>query len=247
MSGITHVDRGGTGRDLVVLLHGLAATGAVWHRVASRVAQQGRRWVAPDLRGHGGSASDGPFWIGQHAADIAALIADEDRAHVHLLGHSFGGALAAMLGKRPFAAASARGRLGVKTDWPETDVAFSHALAAKPARRFATRGEAEERYLKAAGLHGLVGADAPEAARGVRAVGDAWETTIAPGVFACAGPSTEDILRAVRCPLRLATGTEDPMTNAATLRAIDPGTVFLPGLPHNAHVVAPDSVAALLE
>lgn len=243
-----HVERGGKGVELVVLLHGLAATGAVWHGLTARIEARGRRWIAPDLRGHGASASAGPFGIGNHAADVADLLAGEDMAQVTILGHSFGGVVAAMMACGLFGPVPARViALAVKTDWPDADIQGAHAMAARPARCFPTQAETQERYMKLAGLHGLVAPDAPQAARGVTARDDGWALSMHPGVFACVGPSVTDILRGVACPLRLAAGTGDRMVSRETLRAIDPGAVFLPGLPHNAHVADPGAVAALID
>jgi hypothetical protein len=45
----------------------------------------------------------------------------------------------------------------------------------------------------------------------------------------------------------MAAGSADAMATPATMRAIDPGAVFLPGLPHNAHVADPGAVVALLD
>ena len=45
--------RGGDGEELVLLLHGLAANAAVFSRLVPLVEASGRRWITPDLRGHG--------------------------------------------------------------------------------------------------------------------------------------------------------------------------------------------------
>ena len=247
-----HVEQGGeqsgSGDRLVVLLHGLAATGAVWGALTPLIEARGWRWIAPDLRGHGASASVGPFGIGNHAADVADLLAGEDMGRVTILGHSFGGVVAGALGSGIFGPLPARiVALGVKTDWPDADIAGALAMAARPAKVFATGVEAQERYLKVSGLFGLAGADDPIAARGVAAVPGGHALAMNPGVFSCVGPSVEGVLRAVRSPLRLAAGGADPMVNPATLRAIDPGAVFLADLPHNAHVADPAAVLGLLE
>lgn len=242
-----HVEGGGQGADLVVLLHGLGATGAVWRGVAERIAASGRRWLAPDLRGHGRTGGPGPFGYGMQAADLAALLAPEDPARVTLLGHSFGGVVAALAATGLFGPVPARViALGVKTDWSESDVAGAQALAARPGKTFATRAEAMDRYLKVSGLSGLIDPDAPEAEGGIRAQGEGWALAMDPGVYAAVGPDVPAILSACRAPLRLAAGACDPMATPATMRRIDPDAVLLPGLPHNAHVADPGAVAALL-
>ena len=67
-----------------------------------------------------------------------------------------------------------------------------------------------------------------------------------PGVFGAVGPSVPDLMRGARCPLSMAVGSEDPMVDLATMKGIDPAARTLPGLPHNAHVAAPEAVAALV-
>lgn len=242
-----HVERGGQGDRLAVLLHGLGATGAVWHGVARALARRGWRWMAPDLRGHGRSPHGGPFGYGMHAADLAGLLAAEDPGATVLLGHSFGGVVAALAASGLFGPVPARVvALGVKTDWSAAEVAQAQAQAGRPGRVFATRAEALDRYLKVSGLAGLIGPDAPEAEGGIRAQGEGWVLAMDPGVFGAVGPDVPAILAAVRCPLRLAAGAEDPMVSPATMRRLDPGAILLPGLPHNAHVANPEAVAALL-
>lgn len=241
------VAAGGSGARLAVLLHGMGATGAVWRGVAERLEARGWRWIAPDLRGHGRSPLDGPFGFDDHAADLAPLLAAEDPAQVHVLGHSFGGVVGATLASGRHGPPPARLiTLAVKTDWSPEDIAGMRAQAARPLRVFATRDEAQERYMKVSGLHGLVASDAPEAAAGIRAVDGGWALAMAPRVGEVSDTDVPATLRAVRCPLRMVAGTADAMASPATMLAIDPGAVFMPGLPHNAHVADPGAVAALL-
>ena len=244
---VLFVERGGAGPELVVLLHGLGATGAVWRGVAVRLEAQGKRWIAPDLRGHGNSASEGPFGFGNHAADVAELLAGEDMARVTVLGHSFGGVVGAVLAGGLFGPLPARlVTLGVKLIWSEAEIAGAQAMALKPGKVFASEAEAQERYLKVSGLHGLVAPDAPEAERGVIAVPGGYALAMKPGVFGAVGPSVPELMRAARCPLTMAAGAEDPMVDLATMQAVSPDAQTLPGLPHNAHVVDPEAVIALL-
>ena len=94
--------RGGRGERLLVLLHGMGANASVWERMLPLIEGAWRgRWLAPDLRGHGRSVRDGPYGFGMHAADVAALIAPEPPDSVTLVGHSFGGAVAALVASQP--------------------------------------------------------------------------------------------------------------------------------------------------
>lgn len=246
------VERGGSGDELVVLLHGLGATGAVWRGLIPLIEARGLRWIAPDLRGHGASGSVGPFGMGNHAADVAALLAGEDPARVTVLGHSFGGVVGAVMAGGLFGRPPARLiALGVKTDWAPEDIAGAQALAAKPTRVFDTWDAAQERFLKVSGLFGLVDADSPLAARGVHETAEGFTLAMDPGVYTAVslpkGHAVVDLLAQVQCPMRLAAGGADTMITPQTLQRLDPGAVFLPNLPHNAHVADPAAVAALLE
>ena len=63
-----HVERGGTGEPLLVLLHGMGANATVWKPLLPFVAAQWPgRWIAPDLRGHGRSPCQPPYGCGVHA------------------------------------------------------------------------------------------------------------------------------------------------------------------------------------
>jgi pimeloyl-ACP methyl ester carboxylesterase len=82
----------------VVLLHSTGASGSQWRRLAAAL---GGRFhvIAPDLCGYGGTApwpGDGEISLAAEAQVIGALIERLDQP-VHLVGHSFGGAVALRL------------------------------------------------------------------------------------------------------------------------------------------------------
>ncbi|OGP84745.1 MAG: hypothetical protein A2Y95_03760 [Deltaproteobacteria bacterium RBG_13_65_10] len=89
-----HYLQAGDGPDLV-MLHGLAADLSFWFlRIVPRLKD---RWrvTALDLRGHG--YSDAPpsgYRTADLAEDLLALIDHLDIARPHVVGHSFGGAVA---------------------------------------------------------------------------------------------------------------------------------------------------------
>ena len=86
----------GSGRP-VVLLHGWGMSLDTWSYAAVIVSDQ-TRFIAVDLRGHGGSS---PMPVGADAgllaADILALLAVLDLRDVVIVGHSFGGIVAQVL------------------------------------------------------------------------------------------------------------------------------------------------------
>lgn len=185
------VSQGGSGERLVVLLHGLGAHRAVWERMLAIADQYWPgRWMAPDLRGHGRSVKSGPYGYGIHAADIADLIADE--ADVTLMGHSFGGVIAALTGSGLFGPKVRDvAAFGVKIVWTAEETAKAQELALKPARTFARREEAIERALKLAGLFGLVEANSETAAAGVIGTEGQWQGAMDPRIYGAVGPSVE--------------------------------------------------------
>lgn len=82
----------------VVLLHSTGASSSQWRRLAAELSDR-FHVIAPDLCGYGGTASwqgEGEISLAGEAALVAALIERLDQP-VHLVGHSFGGAVALRL------------------------------------------------------------------------------------------------------------------------------------------------------
>ena len=87
--GTLHGLRFGTGPRTVLAVHGITASAMAWPAVAAALPED---WslVALDLRGRGASRElPGPFGLGAHAADVAA-VASALGGHPVLLGHSMG-------------------------------------------------------------------------------------------------------------------------------------------------------------
>ncbi|WP_280154778.1 alpha/beta hydrolase [Piscinibacter sp. XHJ-5] len=79
----------------VVLLHSTGASGAQWRALVERLAQR-HHVLVPDLLGYGATGDwggNGAFSLAHEGAIVAALL---DRVHepAHLVGHSYGGAVA---------------------------------------------------------------------------------------------------------------------------------------------------------
>jgi pimeloyl-ACP methyl ester carboxylesterase len=89
----------------VIALHGSASTGAQWRSLVGYLA--GRfKVVTPDLPGYGRSQAGRLGGLAGDAAAVAALI-DQIGAPAHLVGHSWGGAVALRLARvRPDAVRS---------------------------------------------------------------------------------------------------------------------------------------------
>ncbi len=104
---MTHWFEGATGQRLaadlygpdegtpVLLLGGMGQTRHSWRRAAQRIADNGRRAITLDFRGHGESdrAVDGEYGYHSQAADIAGVARAVGRPMV-LAGNSFGGKIA---------------------------------------------------------------------------------------------------------------------------------------------------------
>jgi pimeloyl-ACP methyl ester carboxylesterase len=90
-----HYEEKGSG-PLLVLLHGFPLDLRMW---AAQVEELSSRWhvLAPDFRGFGQSAADGPFTVPSLADDIHALVA---RRKCVLAGLSMGGYVAMNVARR---------------------------------------------------------------------------------------------------------------------------------------------------
>jgi pimeloyl-ACP methyl ester carboxylesterase len=236
--------RGGHGDRLLVLLHGMGANADGWEPLLSRIARDWRgRWLAPDLRGHGRSAREGPWGVGTHAADVAGLIAAEAPGAVTLVGHSFGGAVAALVASGWFGPrVRAVAAFGVKIEWTEHEIAKALALAGRPSSVFPTRAEAAARYLRISGLEGLAAPTSATATAGVTGEEGRFQVAMDPRAHAAVGPPIAGLLRLAEAPLRLAAGARDPMVTLEQMRRIDPAARVFDGAGHNAHWEAPEQV-----
>lgn len=94
-----HVAEGGSGRA-IVLLHGYPQSGEIWRFIAPELARS-RRVIIPDLRGMGlsGIAPSG-YDLPNLAEDIHQLVRTLDPGEVDVVGHDWGGAVAAVYALR---------------------------------------------------------------------------------------------------------------------------------------------------
>jgi pimeloyl-ACP methyl ester carboxylesterase len=102
---MSQVDVGGVGIDYqvtgqgrpVVLLHGFPGSARLWRHQVPALAEAGFQVIVPDLRGYG--RSDKPQAIEAYslpllAADVQAILAQQEIARAHMVGHDWGAALA---------------------------------------------------------------------------------------------------------------------------------------------------------
>ena len=87
-------EKNGAGDTLVVLVHGWCCRRSDWHAYLES-APETVSFLAPDLPGHGDSASTPGTWtVAGMARDLAAMVNARRPARVVLVGHSMGGAVA---------------------------------------------------------------------------------------------------------------------------------------------------------
>jgi len=232
------------GDPVLLLLHGLGATGEVWQGLLER------NWpgevLVPDLPGHGRSPSLPAYTFESMAASVASVV--PPGRQVVVLGHSLGGVLALTLadGSHGIDVGAACG-LGIKLRWSDAELAKAAEVAARPPRGFATRAEAVDRWLRMSGLAGLVPADSPLVAAGVVESTDGWRVAVDAGAFGVGAPDVPALLARATCPTILAAGERDPMCPPSDLLDVDADATVLPAAGHNVHVESPLTLWPILD
>ncbi|SCL48647.1 Pimeloyl-ACP methyl ester carboxylesterase [Micromonospora citrea] len=235
------------GRRVLLLLHGMGATGDVWLPSAPLLERRWPgRWLAPDLAGHGWSPPLPSYSFAGLADRLAAGLTVGDRLVV--LGHSLGGVVGLALAARDAGLpVDAVVGLGIKAVWSPAELARAGELAGRPVTWFAGRDEAARRYLRVAGLTGLFAPDHPVVEAGLRQVDGRWRLAMDPAAFGVGEPNLPALLAATDVPVLLARGEHDPMVTDAQLKELGVPVATLPGLGHNAHVEDPEAVLALVD
>lgn len=232
------IRRFGDGSPTLLLLHGLGVNGDVWDRFRERLGNWPGRVVVPDLRGHGRSPHAPIYSDEDHAADIADLLRHDDE--VYIVGHSMGGMISLVMSNGAFPV-SVKGlfAFGVKAIWTGEEHAKLKAFADAPAKVFATKAEATERFLKVSGLKGLVDAGAPVVEAGISKVESGYRLAADPRTTMVAGTSLRQAFQASKVDKQLACGEKDALVTVAQLLAIDPLAINLGPYGHNIHVEDP--------
>ncbi|MGN6794202.1 MAG: alpha/beta fold hydrolase [Streptosporangiaceae bacterium] len=241
------VHEGGSGEPLLVLLHGLGATGDVWDSWRPLLSQRWPgRWLAPDLPGHGGSPPLAAYTFDGFAAGVAGVIRPD--AHAVVLGHSLGGVVGLALASGGFGIhVRAVIGLGIKVVWTGEDLDRARAVASRPVAWFSSRDEAAARYLRVSGLNGLLTASDQTVDAGLREHDGRWRLAMDPGTFAVGAPDMAHLIAHSQAAVTLARGELDPMNTNEQLAALGVRAVTLPGLGHNAHVQNPELSSTLLD
>ena len=249
-----HVERGdvtlafartGGAKPPMLLLHGLAASGACWTPVARAFADR-FDVIMLDARGHGDSSAP-PHGYGyeDHVRDVISVI---DGLHLEapvLVGHSMGGMTAALVASRypnvarvvladPTFLTPARQR-----EVYESDVAEQHRRLLRRSRR-----EVED-DLRKRHAHRTAETIAHLADARLRTNVAAFDVLVPPN------PAYENIVAAIDVPILLVTGDAGVVTleTARHLSAINLHlrVEVIAGAGHGLHVDRPDAFAAALE
>jgi pimeloyl-ACP methyl ester carboxylesterase len=241
------IHQGGSGEPVLLLLHGLGATGDVWEGWRPLLARRWPgRWLAPDLPG----SRRLPATIELHLR----VPGRRGRGHRrHRCPHCRAGTLAGR-GRRPgpcrrrVRRAGAGGhRLGIKVAWTEDELDRARAAARRSPAWFASRDEAVARYVRISGLAGLLDAAGPAVDAGLHEQRGRWRLAMDPGAFAVGAPDMTQLLARCRARVTLARGEHDAMNTDDQLTRLGVPTVTLPGLGHNAHVENPHLSSTLLD
>ncbi|MBO9512472.1 MAG: alpha/beta hydrolase [Variovorax sp.] len=243
---MTSIEQGGDGADLLLMLHGLGATAGVWSPMCAQAPAHWRgRWLALDLPGHGEADREPSYAIGQCAAAVARVVLPHiaPAGRLVVLGHSFGGVIGLALASGWFGLLPHRVfGAGIKVAWSDEELRRMEALAAQPARRFATPEEAWDRYLKVSGLAGIATPGCAAVRRGVVHDGEGWRLAMDPRANAVGKPPLDELMTLARCPVHLGRGAGDALVTMAQTRTLDAGASDLGPFGHNVMVEAPERV-----
>jgi pimeloyl-ACP methyl ester carboxylesterase len=249
-----HVDRGGDGEPVLLLLHGMGGSAALWTGLTDLLDQHWPgSWIAPDLPGHGRSPLLPEYAYESIAGSVAQTVVEEigPGRPIAVLGHSLGGAVGLALAAGDFdLAVTGVAGVGIKVRWSEQDLAGARELSTRIAPGCPTREEAAERAVKVAGLWGLWTIDHPGVDSLLDRIRDTWRQAFDLKVLAVGAPLMTHWLERLAergIPVTLAAGERDPMSPVEHLKELVPEPVILPGLGHSAHVEDPAALLPLLE
>ena len=232
---------------LLVLLHGLGGTAAVWDGWVDVLEEDWPgHWLALDLPGHGHAPTLPRYSFGSMAAHVAEML--PPGRPVVVLGHSLGGVVALALSSGWFGVrVSGVVGLGIKVAWTGDELGRAAAQATRPVDWFDDRSDAAARWLKVSGLEGLRGVDDAVVAAGLREQDGRWRLALDPAAYGVGAPDMTGLLAATKADVVLARGEHDHMVSDEQLAELPVATAVVPGLGHNAHVEDPAAVAALLQ
>lgn len=228
----------------LVLIHGLGATKGVWHDVREALDWPGRV-IAADLPGHGSAAWTGDYTVGSLAAAVSAHCEHDEP--VVVAGQSLGGGVGVCLASQLFRpVVQGVVAIGVKVVWTDDDVAGMAKVASRGVRFMESRDEAVQRFLRNAGLAGVVGPDHPAVTDAVVETPEGWRVAQDPATFGQKKLDMAGLLAAATCPVVLGAGADDAMCTEHDLAGFTDDARIAAGAGHNVQVEQPEWVAGLI-
>jgi lipase len=88
---------GRAAQEAIVCIHGVGQHGGVFAELGEHLAARGEAVTAVDLRGHGDSGREPPWSVGRQLQDLLLTLDTCGIRRATLIGHSFGGLVAAAL------------------------------------------------------------------------------------------------------------------------------------------------------
>jgi pimeloyl-ACP methyl ester carboxylesterase len=247
------------GGQTVLLLHGIPGVGASWHGV-SRLLSARYRLVVPDLIGFGASARTDDLdalWADAQAGAVVALLDDLGVDDALVVGHDFGGPVAAhLVAQAParvaglvLAATNAFGDTPIPFPlsgirWPGLGRTWERLIFSAPSLRMMVKQGIGGRALE---LDPRLYVGDRDQTRAIRIIFTAALRELARRY----GPITE-LLGRVAVPTRVVWGDRDPffpVAQAHRTAALIPGarTTVLPGAGHFLPAERPAELAAEIE
>jgi pimeloyl-ACP methyl ester carboxylesterase len=227
----------------VVLVHPINSDRGVWEPVTALLDSP---TVALDLRGHGGSASYGPYTIDGYVRDVLAVLDALDIESAHLAGGSLGGSIAlALASERPDRVRS------VTTFGSTLGTGLAPEAIEEMVARLRELGT-EDYFAELVPL--IVGVDyraEPRVLDAMRHAAAGRDVDVVSEVLRGAfGADIRHLAGRVDVPVRAVTGTEDPTCPPAMTEEIAEATggrvTFLDGVGHLPMLETPRRVAELI-
>lgn len=97
---LAHRQTGDPAGPPALLLHGMGRSAATWDGFAAALAGAGRRAIAIDARGHGGSSRAEEYSFAAMVDDLLGFLDEHGLGRVDLIGHSMGGGVAQLFAGR---------------------------------------------------------------------------------------------------------------------------------------------------
>ena len=210
-------DGSAAARRRSLLLHGLGVNGAVWQPLLAELRRLARHasWCRISAA-TAARRTRGPMSIGQHAADVAALIEPGERVdHRRPLDGRPGRPAARERLVRHQRRAHARASAS-RSPGSADEIAKVKQFATTPIRGFDTREAAVERFIRVSGMAGRVDATSPVVEAGIVREDERYRLAADPATTLVAGAPIAHDHGGLRRGLedRLACGDRDPLVRS---------------------------------